>query len=80
MSDKRERITRRQVLVGAGAMTAALGRTEEFRLHLSARSRAGVTEAEVDELLFQIAAYCGAPAGVSAKRAVVEVRSEEAGA
>jgi len=61
------------------AMTAALGRMEEFRLHLSARSRTGVTEDEVDELLFQIAAYCGAPAGVSAKRALVEVRAEEAG-
>ena len=29
-----------------------------------------------DELLFQIAAYCGAPAGVSARRVVEAVRSE----
>ena len=46
------------------AMTAALGRMDEFRLHVSARSRTGVTDDELDELLFQIAAYCGAPAGV----------------
>jgi len=45
------------------AMTAALGRMEEFRLHASSTSRTGVTDDEVDERLFQIAAYCGAPAG-----------------
>ena len=59
------------------AMTAALGRMDEFKLHARARSRAGVTDDEVDELLFQIAAYCGAPAGVAAKRAVLEVRASE---
>jgi len=60
------------------AMTAALGRMEEFRLHVGARSRTGVTDDELDELLFQIAAYCGAPAGLSAKRALQTVRAEEA--
>jgi 4-carboxymuconolactone decarboxylase len=60
------------------AMTAALGRMDEFSLHAGARSRAGVTDEEVDELLFQIAAYCGAPAGVAAKRALQEVRAGEA--
>jgi 4-carboxymuconolactone decarboxylase len=60
------------------AMTAALGRMEEFRLHVSARSRTGVTDEELDELLFQIAAYCGAPAGVAAKRALQQARAEDA--
>ena len=46
------------------AMTAALGRMDEFRLHAGARTRAGVTDDELDELLFMVAAYCGAPAGV----------------
>jgi 4-carboxymuconolactone decarboxylase len=59
------------------AMTAALGRMEEFELHARSRARAGVTDDELDELLFQIAAYCGAPAGIAAKRAVVEIRTEE---
>jgi 4-carboxymuconolactone decarboxylase len=59
------------------AMTAALGRMEEFRLHASARSRTGVTDDELDELLFQIAAYCGAPAGIAAKRALLEVRAQD---
>jgi 4-carboxymuconolactone decarboxylase len=58
------------------AMTAALGRMEEFHLHASSAQRAGVTDAEVDELLFQIAAYCGAPAGVAARRTVKAVRAE----
>jgi 4-carboxymuconolactone decarboxylase len=59
------------------AMTAALGRMDEFRLHVSARSRTGVTDEELDELLFQIAAYCGAPAGVSARRALLAERAKE---
>jgi 4-carboxymuconolactone decarboxylase len=59
------------------AMTAALGRMDEFRLHVSARSRTGVTDDELDELLFQVAAYCGVPAGVSAKRALVQERAAE---
>ncbi len=58
-------------------MTAALGRMEEFRLHAGAKDRTGVTDAELDELLFQIAAYCGAPAGNAAKRALQAVRAEQ---
>lgn len=58
------------------AMTAALGRMDEFKLHAGARSRTGVSDDELDELLFQIAAYCGAPAGVSAKRALQQVRTD----
>jgi len=61
------------------AMTAALGRMEEFRLHASVKDRTGVTDDELDELLFQIAAYCGAPAGNAAKRALLAVRAEQQG-
>ena len=59
------------------AMLAALGRMDEFKLHAGASHRAGVTPDELDELLFQIAAYCGAPAGLSAKRALQAVRADE---
>ena len=59
------------------AMLAALGRMEEFKLHAGASHRAGVTPDELDELLFQIAAYCGAPAGLSAKQALQAVRAEQ---
>ena len=58
------------------AMTAALGRMDEFRLHAGAQARTGVTDAELDELLFQVAAYCGAPAGLAAERALLAVRAE----
>ena len=37
-----------------------------------------MTDDELDELLFQIVAYCGGPAGLSAKRALQEVRAEPA--
>jgi 4-carboxymuconolactone decarboxylase len=57
------------------AMTAALGRMEEFRLHAAAAPRAGVTDAEVDELLYQLVAYAGGPAGVSARRVIRELRA-----
>lgn len=57
------------------AMTAALGRMEEFQLHARSTPQTGVTDAELDELLFQIAAYCGAPAGISARRTLQAVRA-----
>ena len=57
------------------AMTATLGRMEEFRLHAAAAPRAGVSDAEVDELLFQVVAYAGGPAGVSARRVIRELRA-----
>jgi 4-carboxymuconolactone decarboxylase len=60
------------------AMTAALGRMDEFRLHAAAQDGTVVTDDEIDELLFQVAAYCGAPAGLSAKRALQAVRAERA--
>jgi 4-carboxymuconolactone decarboxylase len=59
------------------AITAALGRMEEFEIHAGARHQTGVTDDELDELLFQIAAYAGGPAGLSAKRAVKKVRAAE---
>ena len=60
------------------AITAALGRMEEFELHAGACHNAGVTDDEVDELLFQLAAYAGAPAAVSAKRSLAKVRAANA--
>lgn len=57
------------------AMTAALGRMEEFSTHAGAQPRTGVTDAEIDELLFQIAAYCGVPAGVASRRAIAALRA-----
>jgi 4-carboxymuconolactone decarboxylase len=58
------------------AMTAALGRMQEFRLHAGAQQQTGVTDEELDELLFQVAAYCGAPAALAARREIQALRNE----
>jgi 4-carboxymuconolactone decarboxylase len=58
------------------AILASLNRQEELRLHMTAAPNAGVTDAEIDELLFQLAAYAGAPAGLTAKRILLQVRAE----
>jgi 4-carboxymuconolactone decarboxylase len=57
------------------AMTAAMGRMEEFRLHAGAMAQTGVTDEELDELLYQIAAYCGAPASLAARREIRAMRA-----
>ena len=59
------------------AMTVVLGRMEEFRLHLSGARRNGISDDEIDEMVIQIAAYAGVPAGVAARRAVKEFRANE---
>ena len=58
------------------AMTAALGRMEEFRLHVAAQPQTGVTDDELDELLFQIAGYAGGPAAVASRRILAGIRAE----
>jgi 4-carboxymuconolactone decarboxylase len=70
-----EALTSRDRSLLVMAMTAALGRMEEFRLHASSAPRTGVTDEELDELLFQIASYCGAPAGIAARRGLQAVRA-----
>ena len=48
------------------AMLAALGRSEELRLHIRATPNTGVSREEVREILLQCAAYAGVPAANSA--------------
>jgi 4-carboxymuconolactone decarboxylase len=59
-------LTRRErSLVTLGALVA-LGQAGEIGLHARAALRNGCTREEVREALLQAAAYCGAPAGVTA--------------
>ena len=44
------------------AITAAMGRWEEFRLHLRAGLEGGITPDDVKEVLLQSALYAGVPA------------------
>src|SRR5437868_7541431 len=48
------------------ALLAALGRTEELRLHLNATRNTGATPEEVREVLLHVAVYAGVPAANSA--------------
>lgn len=48
------------------AMTAALGRWEEFRLHLRAAVAHGLEACDVKETLLQVAVYAGVPAANTA--------------
>jgi 4-carboxymuconolactone decarboxylase len=55
------------------AMTVALGRHEEFKLHLRAAIEHGLSQDEVKEVLLQAAIYCGVPAANTAFHLAEEV-------
>ena len=59
------------------AMTVALNREAEFRLHVRAAASNGVTPEEIKEVLLQSAIYCGVPAALSAFRAAEQVLAEQ---
>lgn len=58
------------------AMTVALGRSEEFKLHLKAAVEHGVPKDDVKEVLLQAAIYCGVPAANSAFHSAEAVFAE----
>jgi 3-oxoadipate enol-lactonase/4-carboxymuconolactone decarboxylase len=58
-------------------MMAALGRHEEFELHVRATSNTGVTAEELAEILLQVGAYAGVPAANSALKIAKRILSEE---
>ena len=71
--DTLERKTRSILNLG---MLAALGRSEEFELHVRGALNNGVSRDELKAVLHQIAMYCGVPAGVSAFRIARKVLAE----
>lgn len=48
------------------AMMVALNREQEFKMHIAAAVRNGVTRDEIQEVLIQTAIYCGLPAANNA--------------
>ncbi len=58
------------------AMMVALNRNDEFRTHVRAAIKNGVTRDEIKEVLLQTAIYCGVPSANSAFHAAEEVFSE----
>lgn len=70
--------TRRMLVI---AMTAALGRWEEFALHVRSALQSGdLDEDDLKEVLLQAAVYCGVPTGNTAFREARGVISELAAA
>lgn len=58
------------------AMLVALNRGDEFRMHVRAAFKLGVTQDEIKEVLLQSAVYCGVPAANSAFQLAAEVLVE----
>ncbi len=58
------------------ALMAALGHHEELKLHVRASRNTGATPEELAEVLIQVAAYAGIPAGNSAVRIAKETLKE----
>src|SRR4029453_5603608 len=57
-------------------MMAAVGRSNELRVHLNGAVANGCTAAQIQELLLLVALYCGIPAANEAHRVAFEVRRE----
>lgn len=55
------------------AMTLALNRGDEFKLHLRGALNNGVTREEIKEMLLQAAVYCGVPAANAGFHMAAEV-------
>src|SRR5215469_14890327 len=68
-----ERKARRMLVLG---MLAALGRSDEFKLHVRATRNTGVTRDEIKEILLMVAVYGGVPAANSAFHQAAEVLAE----
>jgi len=57
-------------------MLAALGKSNEFKLHFRGAINNGLSLQELREILIQIAVYCGIPVGVEAFRNAREVLAD----
>ncbi len=55
------------------AMTAAIGRSDELRVHIKGALANGCTREELREVFLHIAIYCGIPLSLEAHRIALEV-------
>jgi len=55
------------------AMLSALNRPNEFKIHVQAALNNGVSRDEIQEVLLQVAVYCGVPAGLEGFRLARDV-------
>jgi 4-carboxymuconolactone decarboxylase len=73
----REGLARRDRSLINLAMLAALGKTEELRLHVRGALNNGLSPDDIKEVLLQVAVYAGIPAGLSAFKAAHQVLKDE---
>lgn len=66
---------RSRSLVNLG-MLSALNRPHELKVHIRAALNNGLTKDELQEVLLQVAIYCGVPAGLDGFRIAKEVFAE----
>jgi 4-carboxymuconolactone decarboxylase len=59
------------------AMLAALNRPNELRLHLRGALNNGVAAEEIQEILLQVAVYCGVPAALDSFKIAAEIVAEQ---
>ena len=76
----REAIPRKMRSLLALAMTCALNRPNELRIHLRGALKNGCSRDEIREVLLQVAIYCGIPASLEAHNMAAEIFAEEDGA
>lgn len=57
-------------------MIAALGKANEFKIHVRGALNNGVTKDELKEIFIQIGTYCGVPAALESFRLAKEVFKE----
>jgi 4-carboxymuconolactone decarboxylase len=58
------------------AMISALNRPHEIKVHVKGAIHNGLTKDEIQEVLLQVAIYCGIPAGVDSFRVAREAFAE----
>lgn len=58
------------------AMLSALNRPQEFRIHVQGALRNGVSREEIQEVLLQVAIYCGVPAAMESFKLARQVFDE----
>jgi 4-carboxymuconolactone decarboxylase len=58
------------------SVTGAMGRWEEFRLHIRAGLEGGLALADIKEMLLQLAVYAGVPAANTGFHIVAEVMAQ----
>ena len=61
------------------AITAASGRSAEFRVHAKGALANGCNRAQVQDLLLLIAMYCGVPSAIETNQIAAEIFGNDAG-